>query len=336
MPRQARLDFSGALHHVMGRGIERRAIFAGDEDRDDFLARLETLVKKESLFVYAWALMPNHFHLLVRTTKTPLSHAMRKLMSGYAGYFNRHHRRAGHVFQNRFKSILCEEEPYFLEMVRYIHLNPVRAGLVKSMDGLGRSPLTGHSVLMGKFVRPWQDREEVLKRFSGVNGKVVSGYLAFVEEGINKAEPKHLEGGGLVRSHGGWKAILELRRGREHYVSDERVLGGSNFVEGLLKEAEKEAEVKESFLRHWDVKKLTEMVCQTVGVDPSQLSGGGKLPSVSRAREAVCYLWVKKLRQSGGELARATGMKPVTVYESGVRGERNAEVWEKVLEHIRI
>ncbi len=139
MPRQSRLDFSGALHHIMGRGIERRAIFAGDEDRDDFLARLETLVKKESLFVYAWALMPNHFHLLVRTTKTPLSHAMRKLMSGYAGYFNRHHRRVGHVFQNRFKSILCEEETYFLELVRYIHLNPVRAGLVKSMDGLGRS-----------------------------------------------------------------------------------------------------------------------------------------------------------------------------------------------------
>ena len=249
MPRQARLDVSGALHHVMGRGIERRPIFVGGEDRDDFLARLEKLVKQESLFVYAWALMPNHFHLLVRTTKTPLSHVMRKLMSGYAGYFNRHHRRAGHVFQNRFKSILCEEETYFLELVRYIHLNPVRAGLVKSMDGLGRSPLTGHSVLTGKFVRPWQDREEVLKRFSGLSGKALSGYVAFVEDGINKAEPKHLEGGGLIRSNGGWKAILELRRARENYVSDERVLGGSDFVEGLLKEAENDSENQERFLR---------------------------------------------------------------------------------------
>ena len=331
MPRQARLDVPGALHHVMGRGIDRRPIFAEEKDREDFLARLEKLVEKESLGVYAWALMPNHFHLLVRTTKTRLSQVMRKLLSGYAGNFNRTHGRAGHVFQNRFKSILCEEENYFLELVRYIHLNPVRAGLVKSIEALWESPLTGHSVLMGKILLPWQDTADVLNRFSNKIGKGRGDYLQFVEEGLKNAEPKHLEGGGLVRSHGGWRTVHDLRRGREHYMSDERVLGGSDFVEGLLKEAEEAVEDRDRLLRRWNVKKLAEAVCRKVGVDPDQLGGGGKLRLVSQAREGVCYLWVKKMGRSGGELARATGMKPVTVYESAVRGEKHSRMWEKFL-----
>jgi hypothetical protein len=164
-----------------------------------------------------------------------------------------------------------------------------------------------------------------------MNGKAVAGYLKFVGEGINEPEPKHLEGGGLVRSHGGWSAIFDLRRGREHYASDERVLGGSDFVEGLLKEAEKEVEERGSLLRRWDVKTLTEAVCKKIGVEPWKLGGGGKVPPVPRAREGVSYLWVKKLGRSGGELARATGMKPGTVYEAMVRGEKNANAWEEIL-----
>ena len=126
MPRQARLDARGVLHHVMARGIEQGLIFRDDRDRDDFVRRLSELAEKEAWLIYAWALMPNHFHLLVRTGKNPLSRNMRSLMSGYAGYFNRRHKRHGHVFQNRYKSIVCEEETYFLELVRYLHLNPLR------------------------------------------------------------------------------------------------------------------------------------------------------------------------------------------------------------------
>jgi putative transposase len=334
MPRQARLDVPGALHHVMGRGIEGRALFSGREDREDFLDRVQKLVEKESLVVYAWALMPNHFHLLVRTTKVPLSHVMRKLMSGYAGYFNRKHRRVGHVFSNRFKSILCEEESYFLELVRYIHLNPVRAGIIKSMEELGVSPLTGHSSLTGKHIRPWQSMGDVLNRFSGKGRMALAAYVTFVEEGKNRPEPKNLEGGGLVRSHGGWGALLNLRRGREQYVSDERVLGGSEFVEGLLKEAEKDLEERGKLLRQWDVKKLVEIICDKMGAEPHQLGGGGKMLPVTRAREGICYLWVKKMRRSGGELARSIGMKTVTVYEAAVRGEKNAAQWDEIIKTV--
>ena len=95
MPRRARIDAPGALHHVICRGIERRTIFREDSDRDDFLKRLETILSATQTPCYAWALMPNHFHLLLRTGNTPIARVMRQLLSGYASRFNRLHRRAG-------------------------------------------------------------------------------------------------------------------------------------------------------------------------------------------------------------------------------------------------
>jgi REP element-mobilizing transposase RayT len=119
MPRQPRLDAPGVLHHVMARGIERRKIFLDNSDRNEFVNRLAVIAERGDFIVYAWSLMPNHFHLLVRTGKAPLSRNMRSLLSGYAGYFNRRHKRHGHLFQNRFKSIVCEDDPYLLELTRY-------------------------------------------------------------------------------------------------------------------------------------------------------------------------------------------------------------------------
>jgi putative transposase len=138
MPRSARLDAPGVLHHVMGRGLERQVIFRDDQDRDDFVHRLAALAEATAFTVYAWALLPNHFHLLLRTGARPLAGCMRSLLTGYAGAFNRRHKRTGHLFQNRYKSIVVEEEPYLLELVRYVHLNPVRAGVVADLRALAR------------------------------------------------------------------------------------------------------------------------------------------------------------------------------------------------------
>ena len=157
MPRGARLDAPLMLHHVIDRGIERRPIFVTDDDRRDFLGRLAALVGADHIAVYAWALMPNHFHLLLRTGNLPLSSAMQVLLGGYAGAFNRRHRRAGHLFQNRFKSTLVQHDPYFLELVRYIHLNPVRARIVPDLDALDRHPWTGHAALLGHQRCPWHN-----------------------------------------------------------------------------------------------------------------------------------------------------------------------------------
>jgi REP element-mobilizing transposase RayT len=134
MPRKARLDAPGALHHIIVRGIERRKIFRDDADRDDFLERLGDILQDSQARCFAWTLMPNHFHLLLRTGLAPVSDVMRRLLTGYAVSFNFRHRRSGHLFQNRFKSILCQEDAYLLELVRYIHLNPLRARLVADLS----------------------------------------------------------------------------------------------------------------------------------------------------------------------------------------------------------
>ena len=153
MPRQPRLDAPGALHHVMGRGIDGVKLFSNRKDREDFLERLSDLCRADALSVYAWALMSNHFHLLVRTGNQPLSTSMRKLLTGYVVNYNRRHKRYGHLFQNRYKSIICEDEPYLLELTRYIHLNPLRAGIVKNLEQLEWYQWCGHSGIIGRVKR---------------------------------------------------------------------------------------------------------------------------------------------------------------------------------------
>jgi len=138
MPRGPRLDAPGTLHHVMVRGIDKQAIFIDDRDRNNFVSRLASLVKATESPVYAWALMPNHVHILLKSGPNGLPKLMRRLLTGYAVSYNKRHRRHGHLFENRYKSIVCEEDVYFKELVRYIHLNPLRAGLVESLSKLDR------------------------------------------------------------------------------------------------------------------------------------------------------------------------------------------------------
>jgi len=147
MPRKARIDAPGALHHIICRGIERRRIFYDNVDKDGFVKRLSAILSDTSTPCYAWALIPNHFHLLLRTGTAPIATVMRRLLTGYAVSFNRRHHRHGHVFQNRYKSILCQENPYLLELVRYIHLNPLRARVVSGLKKLDRYPYSGHPAL---------------------------------------------------------------------------------------------------------------------------------------------------------------------------------------------
>ena len=166
MPRQARIDASGAVHHVIVRGIDKQRIYRDPSDYDTFIERLSRLILETTTHCYAWALIPNHFHLLLRTNETPLSTVMRRLLTGYAVGFNRKYKRHGHVFQNRYKSILCQEEPYLMELVRYIHLNPLRSGSVNSREELSKHSYCGHSAILGKIERKWQDSNYVLGLFS--------------------------------------------------------------------------------------------------------------------------------------------------------------------------
>src|SRR4030043_1826373 len=167
MPRGPRIDAPATLHHVMVRGIERRRIFESERDREDFLDRLGRVIQEGGASCFAWVLIPNHAHILLRTGSTPLAKMMRRLLTGYAVSFNLRHQRSGHLFQNRYKSIVCEEDSYLLELIRYIHLNAIRAGLVKDLRELDRYRWRGHSVLVGYEQRDWQGRGGGLFLFGG-------------------------------------------------------------------------------------------------------------------------------------------------------------------------
>jgi putative transposase len=211
MPRQARLDVPGTLHHVMIRGIEGTKIFYNDEDRGNFLSRVSKLVRATGTQILAWTLMDNHVHLLLFSGPLGISTFMRRLLTGYAVWFNRKYRRSGYLFQNRYKSIVCEEDAYLLELVRYIHLNPLRGLVVKSIKELDSYRWSGHGVLMGKNRSDWQEKEYVLRQFSTGKRKAIRAYRKFMEEGKELGRRPELVGGGLIRSLGGWSKVLSLR-----------------------------------------------------------------------------------------------------------------------------
>ena len=309
MPRSARLDAPGVLHHVMGRGIEKRKIFLDDQDRVDFIKRLGELVQEGSMDIYSWAILPNHFHILCKTKKQPLSASMRKLLTGYAVHFNRRHRRHGHLFQNRYKSIVCQEDAYLAELVRYIHLNLLRAGVVKDLRELNNCPWSGHSAFMGNMDgREWQSRDYVLSYFGrGRGGR--RNYLKFVEEGILLGRKPELVGGGLVRSLGGWSSVIALRRRGEKQVSDERILGDGDFVEAILAESggmgKENLRIGQKKVSLWS---LAEVVCKEHGVDLKELRSGSRRHVVVEARQELSRLAVIDHGYSGAEVARYLGV----------------------------
>jgi putative transposase len=184
MPRIARLDTPGLLHHIMIRGIERRKIFNDDKDRKDFIERLSILLPETQTRCYAWSLLSNHAHFLLRSGPAGIAALMRRLLTGYAVSYNRRHTRHGQLFQNRYKSIVCQEDVYLQELVRYIHLNPLRAKSVSSLEELGRYSYCGHSALMGKKKRQWQDVAYVLGFFGKRVGEARKRYVSYVKEGI--------------------------------------------------------------------------------------------------------------------------------------------------------
>jgi len=321
MPRQPRLDAPGALHHVMGRGIERTTIFRADRDREDFLNRLADLCLDGNLHVYAWCLLSNHFHLLVRTGRQPISGSMRKLLTGYVVNFNLRHKRHGHLFQNRYKSIICEDDPYLLELTRYIHLNPLRAGMVGDMRGLSKYRWAGHSAIMGRVKRDWQDIETVLGYF-GKGRKAVEKYEQYVEQGILLGKRPELVGGGLIRSLGGWSQVLSLRRKGTKVAFDERVLGGDDFIERLLSEAEeREKETLRISRKVPDLLTLAKRIMEGEEIEETELRSGTRKREVVRARRLFCQLAIGKMGYPGAKVARYLGVTTSSVNRLAVSEE---------------
>ena len=324
MPRKARIDAPGALHHIIVRGIERKALFKDQKDYRNFRERLGRILEDTDTPCFAWSLMKNHVHLLLRTGHIPLSTVMRRLLTGYAQQFNRRHRRHGHLFQNRYKSILCEEEPYLLELVRYIHLNPLRAGTVKDLKELNTYPQTGHSTIMGKMNNEWQDTEYVLKLFGQTPRVARKAYHEFVSKGVALGRRPDLVGGGLIRSVGGWAVVKEFRSANIRVVSDERILGSSDFAESVLKIANEKYEKRtHAIAKGIDVDTVIDIVADSLKISSNIIKSHSKQQPGGRARAIICYLASERLGISGAQLARKLQLSPSAVSKLIRRGRQD-------------
>lgn len=297
MPRTARIDIPGLLQHVIVRGIERRDIFLDDNDRRLFLDRLAKLLAETGTDCLAWALMSNHFHLLLCPRVTKLSVFMRRLLTGYAIVFNLQHKRSGHLFQNRYKSIACQEDAYLLELIRYIHLNPLRVGLAKTVDELDSYPWCGHAVLMGKQELPGQSIEDVLLLFGQRKRSARQKYREFVIDGIKNGNREDLVGGGLRRSQG-------ARNIGEYEAYDERILGNGEFVENLWRETES----SEIHIPKISLDKMMQRAANTLKVKVELLRQKNRIKELTDVRAAICYLAVRECNFSGVTVARALNM----------------------------
>lgn len=311
MPRKSRLDAPGALHHIIARGIDRRDIFKDDKDRDSFLERLGEILAETQTLCFAWALIPNHFHLLLKTGATPISTVMRRLLTGYAVSFNRRHRRYGHLFQNRYKSILCQEDPYLLELVRYIHLNPLRAGIVNDLRSLDKYRYSGHGVILKKRKYSWQNSEYVLRLFAEKVSTARRRYREYVKKGVSQGRQPELVGGGLIRSLGGWSAVKALRKAGAYMKGDERILGGGDFVENILAQAE-----------GYDFNMVVDRVAHLMRLKREEVLSPGKYKKVVEARSVICYWAVRELGISQGVLAQKFGITQPAISMAVKRGKQ--------------
>jgi putative transposase len=213
MSRLPRVHFSGAVYHVISRGNQKQTIF---QDRDDFLRFrnfLEDTQRRFAFRLYAYVLMPNHFHLLLEVRSYPLFKVMQTLLYRYTRYFNNRHRKVGHLFQGRYRAILCDKDSYLLELVRYLHLNPVRARLAEDAT---QYPWSSHAVFLKGRDESGVAVEEVLSYWSKRRGDALRKYTEFVSEGARQGH-----------------------RDDFYEVKEQRYLGDDEFIEQIEKQQEK-------------------------------------------------------------------------------------------------
>lgn len=298
MARRPRLFAPGLLYHVIVRGNHRQKTFRTRRDYEAYFERLARYRQKHKVSLHAYCLMPNHVHLLLECSRTPLAKFMQGLQQSYTQYFNLSHCKVGHLFQGRYKAIICERDEYLLELVRYIHLNPVRAKLVKSVE---QYPYSGHHCYMAGKPTEMMDPTPVLKLFGGVKA-----YRRFVQDG-------------MADGH------------REDYydVEDQRFLGAGGFGERMRAEVEEESEQP---AKRKPLGKVVAALATKLKVSPEALRGADRSWRVSRARVLMAYVLVRYQGYGVAEVALYLGRDQTTISSLISRFSEKARQEPEVLE----
>ena len=285
MARPLRIEFPGALYHVMSRGNERKPIVRDNTDREKRLDWLRRTVETYGWRLHAFVLMDNHEHLFVETPEPNLSAGMQLLNGSYTGYFNRRHGRSGHLFQGRFRGHLIEEEGYFLEVSRYIHLNPVRAKCVARPEHYRWSSYRGY--LRASKALPWMTYVRVLGEFGRNATKSRRAYGRFVRAGVEDPPRSPFA-----------DALGGLLLGSQEFVARMR---------GLLRDRPYDEALPqlEQLRPRPSLAEIARAVAEHFGHDPSDWGPGRRVDDASRA--VAAYLARRHFRYPAREVAAALG-----------------------------
>ncbi len=305
MPRAARIDIPDLLQHVIVRGVNRCDIFRDDDDRSRFLRSLSKFLVQTGTECLAWSLMTNHFHLLLCPRQTRLAPLMRRLLTGYAIYYNLRHKRSGHLFQNRYKSIVCDEDAYLLELVRYIHLNPLRAGLVADLAALDEYAWSGHAVIMGNGELEGQVVDDVLALFATKRIKARCHYHQFIADGVLQGKRNDLTS----------SSKRQTKLPDDPY--DDRILGDGDFIE----EIRTRQELKPVFSTKIAIGELIRRACTHFAIAPESLQRRTRASGIAEIRSIICYLAVRLIDHNGAEVGRRLGLSRSGVSVATGRGE---------------
>jgi putative transposase len=314
MPRKARIVITGAFHHIMARGIDGRTIFCENSDYEYFLMLLRQELGHDEHRLYAWVLMPNHYHFLLRVSSIPLSEMMRKLNSTYARYYNKKYNRRGYLFQDRYKSIVTQDQRYVEEIIRYIHLNPVRAGICGSIAELEAYPWCGHRVVMGRSSLDGQSIEDVLRRFGKTTQEGRQVYRRYLHEGLAQ---KH-DTGEIV------DAIRSNSMDREDMVNPGSwVIGNPDFVKKVLAEdKQRKMRLARYCVEQVTLENIAQKVAKVMGVSDAQMRQRSRGTAASDARKVFAFICRREYGFPVKQIARYLGISGPPVSISLSMGEK--------------
>lgn len=282
MARKPRIEYPGAFYHIIARGNKREDIFLDQGDRIRFINKLSEYKKRYDFILYAYTLMNNHFHLLLETNDVPASRIMQGIIQAHTQYYNLKYDKVGHVFQGRYKAILCDRDNYLLNLVRYIHLNPVRAGLVTNPADY---KWTSHRIFLGVEKSELVDKDFVLSQFSNSRAKAVRLYEEFVIEWLG-----------------------EDKKDEFYKTIDKRFLGDEDFVT-QVKDRIGEKQIRDEItLRDKSFADVVKKVKEITGVDNKALCGKSRSAEIAEARSLfvrLCLLYTNhKRKEIAGYLGR--------------------------------
>ena len=293
MARRPRVEIEGGLYHVIVRGNDRQDIFHSREDQMKFISLIEKAKQNLGFYVYAYCLMTNHLHLLIERRSETVGRIMQRVLTGYSQYYNKRYHKVGHLFQGRHKSILCQSDPYLAKLVRYIHLNPVRANMVPTPD---EYEFSSHRAYLGTEPYGVIDVDPVLRRFGPHKRKAHERYAAFMAAAMNQPDDDI-----------------------ETFYADVKIVGSKEFVDETIHrmgEADKWAGKHRDVLP-FDADLLLNVIEQVFEMERENFFGSGKNKRIITAKEVFILIG----KESGATITEMSGIVGLHQSNAGRRSD---------------